>query len=170
MPPFVRQPTSLLVDHSQTKEGLLEMRNRKKHHYLLLLFPVFSCIACGRIQQNGVVTPGPDGNLQPTLSSIQANVFSPSCGISPCHVAGGIAPFRLDKANQSFVKLVGVQSLHNPNKSRVAAGDPGNSYILDIIQGNGVNGAVMPPGGNDLLSANKVQQLNDWITAGAQNN
>ncbi|MCH9007720.1 hypothetical protein IIA29_06895 [candidate division KSB1 bacterium] len=68
------------------------------------------------------------------------------------------------------MKLVGVQSLHNPNKSRVAAGDPGNSYILDIIQGNGVNGAVMPPGGNDLLSANKVQQLNDWITAGAQNN
>ena len=66
--------------------------------------------------------------------------------------------------------MVDVQSLHNPNKSRVASGDLANSYILDIIQGQGVNGAVMPPGGNNLLNANQIKQISDWITAGAPNN
>jgi hypothetical protein len=108
--------------------------------------------------------------LQPTLSSIQASVFTPSCGIAPCHVAGGLAPFRLDSQNQSFAALVGIQSIQNPNKQRVAAGDTTNSYLLDIIQGNGINGAVMPPGGNNLLSPAQIKQINDWIAAGAQNN
>jgi len=129
-------------------------------------------LACGRTQQNGITNPNPNGggNLDPTLSSIQANTFSTTCAIAPCHIAGGIAPFRLDALDQSFNNMVGVQSLHNPNKSRVAAGDVNNSYILDIVQGNGVNGAVMPPGGNNLLSAAQIQQLNAWIAAGAQNN
>jgi len=147
------------------------MRSIKKFHGLFPIF-LFVYVACGQVQQNGVVTPNqnPNGNLQPTLSSIQANTFSQRCGIAPCHVAGGLAPFRLDAVDQSFANLVGVQSLHNANKSRVAAGVPNNSYILDIIQGNGVNGAVMPPGGNNLLSPDQVKQISDWITAGAQNN
>ena len=147
------------------------MRSIKKFHGLFPLF-VFIYSACGQIQNNGLVTPNqnPNGNLQPTLSSIQANTFSQRCGIAPCHVAGGLAPFRLDNLGQSLNNLVGVQSLHNPNKSRVASGDLTNSYILDIIQGNGVNGAVMPPGGNNLLSPDQVKQISDWITAGAQNN
>ena len=147
------------------------MRSMKKFYGLFPIL-VFIYIACGQIQQNSIVTPNqnPNGNLQPTLNSIQANTFSQRCGIAPCHVAGGLAPFRLDALDQSFTNLVDVQSLHNPNKSRVAAGVPNNSYILDIIQGNGVNGAVMPPGGNSLLSPDRVKQISDWITAGAQNN
>ena len=147
------------------------MRSIKKFYGLFPIL-VFIYIACGQIQQNSIVTPNqnPNGNLQPTLNSIQANTFSQRCGIAPCHVAGGLAPFRLDAVDQSFANLVGVQSLHNPNKSRVASGDLANSYILDIIQGQGVNGAVMPPGGNNLLSPDQVKQISDWITAGAQNN
>jgi hypothetical protein len=129
------------------------------------------CIACGHSQQDTSLNPiNQNPNLQPTLSSIQANTFQTTCGIAPCHVAGGLAPFRLDTQNQSFTNLVGIQSLHNPNKLRVAAGDTANSYILDIIQGNGVNAAVMPPGGNNLLPPAQIKQINDWIAAGALNN
>ncbi len=146
-----------------------------KHSSKLLCVIVWSYLAilgCGRVQDTGILNPNPNPNPgnQPTLSSIQANTFSPRCGIAPCHVAGGLAPFRLDNQAASFASLVGVQSLHNPNKQRVAPNNTNNSYILDIIQGNGVNGAVMPPGGNNLLSQAQVQQISDWIAAGAQNN
>ena len=148
------------------------MRNLTKTIWLLFLAYTFILLACGRVQDNGIVNPNPNPNpgVQPTLSSIQATTFSPRCGIAPCHVAGGLAPFRLDNQAISFASLVGVQSLHNPNKQRVAANNTNNSYILDIIQGNGVNGAVMPPGGNNLLGQSQVQQISDWIAAGAQNN
>ncbi len=147
------------------------MRNLTKTIWLLSAF-ILILMACGRVQDNGIVNPNPNPNpgVQPTLSSIQATTFSPRCGIAPCHVAGGLAPFRLDNQAISFASLVGVQSLHNPNKQRVAANSTNNSYILDIIQGNGVNGAVMPPGGSNLLSQSQVQQISDWIAAGAQNN
>lgn len=139
---------------------------------LVTLVALVSFTACERPQQNSVLNPPPPPGLngQPTLSSIQATTLTPSCGIAPCHVAGGLAPFRLDGTAQSFANLVGIQSLHNPNKNRVTAGDLTLSYLLDITQGNGVNGAVMPPGGNNLLSAAQIQQISDWITAGALNN
>jgi hypothetical protein len=148
------------------------MRNLRKSIWPLFLAYLVILIACGRVQDTGIVTPNPVPNPgnQPTLSSIQANTFSTRCGIAPCHVAGGLAPFRLDNQGQSFTSLVGVQSLHNPNKQRVAANTPNNSYLLDIIQGNGVNGAVMPPGGNNLLSQAQIKQISDWIAAGALNN
>ena len=140
-------------------------------HATLITIVVSLGFACGHSQQNGLMNPVTQNPaLQPTLSSIQANVFQATCGISPCHVAGGVAPFRLDSQGQSFAGLVGVQSRQNPNKLRVAAGDSTNSYLLDIIQGNGINGAVMPPSGNNLLNSAQVKQINDWIVAGALNN
>jgi len=144
----------------------------KTQRILMILLTVSFYLACARNQSSGVMNPTPPPNpaIQPTLTSIQATTFAPTCGIAPCHVAGGLAPFRLDATAQSFANLVGVQSLHNPNKNRVTSGNPANSYVLDIIQGMGVNGAVMPPGGNNLLSAAQVQQISDWITAGALNN
>ncbi len=128
-------------------------------------------LACGRPQAT-VMGPNTNlnGGLDSTLTSIQANTFTTTCGIAPCHVAGGIAPFRLDIADQSYASLVGVRSLHNPAKNRVTVNNPTNSYLLDIIQGNGANGAVMPPGGNDLLSQAQRQQISDWINSGAPNN
>lgn len=135
------------------------------------LVTIFTMMACGRMQ-NGPGNPMNPGvvTVDSTLTSIQANIFTPRCAIAPCHLAGGIAPFRLDNKGQSFTSLVGVQSLHNPNKSRIAANNAANSYLLDIVQGNGVNGAVMPPGGNNLLTASQVQQIINWINTGAPNN
>lgn len=134
----------------------------------VVLFLIFSC---GHPQPLGPGSNTGGVNVgDTTLTAIQATTFGVSCGIAPCHVAGGLAPFRLDTAPQSYANLVGVQSLHNPNKNRVTAGDITTSYVLDIIQGNGVNGAVMPPGGNNLLSSAQIQQISNWISAGAQNN
>jgi len=158
-------------DRLQLEKEFKIMPTTKTHCTLLILLTVSLYLACARDQSSGIMNPPPPGpTMQPTLSSIQATTFAPTCGIAPCHVAGGLAPFRLDATAQSFASLVGVQSLHNPNKNRVTAGNPANSYVLDIIQGMGVNGAVMPPGGNNLLSPAQVQQISDWITAGALNN
>lgn len=124
---------------------------------------------CGRVQNNMM---GPiaqiDSTFQPTLSSIQANTFTPRCGYAPCHVAGGLAPFRLDNAAQSYANLVGVPSTHIG--TRVIPNDPANSYLIAILNFNGIQGTGMPPGAGPaaMLSQQAIGQIRAWITAGAQ--
>src|SRR5690349_7076587 len=79
-----------------------------------------------------------------TFSSIQANVFTPTC--STCH-SGASAPhgLRLDAAN-SYSLLVGVASGEQPSILRVKAGDPTNSYLVQKIQGTAAVGQRMPAG------------------------
>jgi hypothetical protein len=46
----------------------------------------------------------------PTLAELQRQIFGGVCG-KFCHFEGGIGPFRLDTAEQTFQNLVGVTSL-----------------------------------------------------------
>jgi hypothetical protein len=71
----------------------------------------------------------------PTLSSIQANVFTPGCAFANCHGNSGTQA-NLNLTNgQSFADLVGVESqLFAPSK-RVEAGDGGNSILIKILKG-----------------------------------
>ena len=71
--------------------------------------------------------------LAPTLESVQANVFDPSCIV--CH-SGANAPqgLRLDTAN-SFTSLVGISSREDGSVLRVAPGAPDNSYLIHKLEG-----------------------------------
>ena len=110
--------------------------------------------------------PPPPPSLSAVFSDIQANVFTPNCATSGCHVGAG-APqgLQLDATN-SFALLVGVASSEVPAVLRVAAGDPDNSYLIQKLEGTAAAGAQMPLGRTPLPQAT-IDVLRQWITDGA---
>jgi hypothetical protein len=105
-----------------------------------------------------------------TLDELQASVFTPNCAFSGCHTGptGNTLPAGMDLANAdaSFANLVGITSLQQPALSRVAAGDPDNSYLVQKIEGTAASGARMPLGGGVLDQA-LVDDIRQWISDGA---
>jgi Big-like domain-containing protein len=103
--------------------------------------------------------------LVPTLDSIQATVFTPSCAGSACHDAvASAAALDLSSADASFMNLVGVASQQQAAILRVEAGDPANSYLVMKIEG--AAGTRMPLGGV-ALDAAVIANIRQWITDGA---
>jgi hypothetical protein len=64
-----------------------------------------------------------------TLLEVQAQVFSPRCALSGCHVGAG-APLGLDlSSGASAGNLVGVPSAEIPGLLRVESGNAADSYL-----------------------------------------
>jgi uncharacterized protein (TIGR03118 family) len=109
----------------------------------------------------------------PTLTQIQAAVFTPLC--SGCHngsqPANGALPGSQNlTAGNSYASLVNVASHEQPSLLRVKPGDPANSYLIQKLQGApGISGERMPLGG-PYLDAATIAQIQSWIAAGAANN
>jgi len=110
---------------------------------------------------------GGGGTPAATFSSIQANVFTPTC--STCH-SGASAPrgLRLDAAN-SYALLVGVPSGEQPGVLRVKASDPDNSYLVQKIQGNATITGERMPAGLPALPQATIDAIRQWIVNGAMN-
>ncbi len=99
-----------------------------------------------------------------TFKAVQDNVLTPFC--TGCH-AGAAAPLglRLDAGN-SYALLVNVPSVEVGSLRRVLPGDPGNSYLVQKIEGRASVGARMPLGGAALSQAN-IDLVRAWVAAGA---
>ena len=83
--------------------------------------------------------------VQPSLQSIQDNVFTPSC--AGCHTgAGATLPGVLDLTSEaaSFADLVGVASIQDSMVERVTASDADNSYLVHKLEGTQSAGQQMP--------------------------
>ncbi len=108
----------------------------------------------------------PPGAFGPNFSEIQANVFTQDCATTGCHFGAG-APqgLRLDETN-SFAMLVGVASSEVPSILRVAPGDPGNSYLIQKLEGRASVGAQMPLNA-PALEQSSIDVMRQWITDGA---
>ena len=127
--------------------------------------------ACGAgsgegLDQNGQPLRPPPTGLQPTLASIQDNVFTVSCAVSGCH--GGVGAqqgLRLDPGF-SAGNLINVPSPRDPNLIRVVPGDPDASFIIQKLQGTQTLGDRMPDGGPYLTTAT-VNVIRQWILDGA---
>jgi hypothetical protein len=108
--------------------------------------------------------------LQPSLESIQANIFSPTCAVAGCHTGptGPNLPSGMDlsSANASFASLVNVASVESPTTLRVAAGDANNSYLIHKLEGSAAVGARMPFGG-PFLDQSTIDVIRLWIDSGA---
>jgi hypothetical protein len=105
----------------------------------------------------------------PTLLAVQAQVLTPRCALSGCHVTG-TAPFGLDmsSAASSAAHLIGVASGEKPAMLRVAAGDSANSYMYWKLSGNpNINGDPMPASGGPLSPAD-LALIAAWIDGGAK--
>ena len=109
--------------------------------------------------------------MGPTLDEIQSNVFTPTCSVSGCHSGpmGNTLPNGMDltSADASFANLVGVPSIQVPELSRVEAGDPDNSYLIQKLEGTASEGAQMPFGGPPLDQA-VIDDIRQWIADGAE--
>ena len=103
-----------------------------------------------------------------TLDDIQATVFDTSC--SGCHggpTSGSLpAGMNLSSADDSFAALVGTASIQVPSLSRVAAGDPDDSYLVQKLEGTAAVGGQMPLGGTPLDQA-IIDDIRQWISDGA---
>jgi len=106
--------------------------------------------------------------LQPSLESIQANVFTPAC--AGCHTgpAGPVLPVGLDlsSADASFANLVNVASLQVQSLNRVTPGDADQSYLVQKLEGTAASGSRMPQGGPFLEQAS-MDVIRQWIDGGA---
>jgi hypothetical protein len=106
--------------------------------------------------------PAPPANND--FQQIQDTIFTPIC--TGCHV-GANAPrgLRLDAAN-SYSLLVNVASSEVPGLLRVNPGNPGQSYLVQKIEGTAAVGGRMPLGGAPLPQAS-IDLVRQWIAAGA---
>jgi mono/diheme cytochrome c family protein len=108
------------------------------------------------------------GSVQPTLRSIQDEVFGPQC--SGCHTGGAASlpgSLDLDNSNASFTNLVGIASTEAPPLKRVAPGNADDSYLLRKLEGApGIGGERMPRGG-PYLDQTTIDAIRQWINNGA---
>lgn len=110
--------------------------------------------------------PEPIGEeeIQPTLSSIQKEIFTPICSV--CH--GGASPAagqNLSTIEDSIANLIDVQS-SNPLFKRVLPGSPEESYLYLKITGDSQAGARMPLG-QPALAEEQINAIKNWIANGA---
>ncbi len=110
--------------------------------------------------------------LQPTLLSIQDNVFTPVC--SGCHSGPASsdvndlpAGMDLSSLSLSFMSLVDVPSLQDGAFDRVEPGDPDASYLIQKLEGTASTGGRMPFGG-PFLPQSDIDVIRQWIDDGAQ--
>ena len=139
--------------------------NNNKISLVLSIFTVFVA-SCTGGDGSGLPPKLPPGSFGANFSEIQANIFVPNCATTGCHLGAG-APqgLRLDDAN-SFGLLVGVPSSEASSTLRVAPGDPGNSYLIQKLEGSASVGAQMPLGAPALEQAS-IDVIRQWISDGA---
>ncbi len=134
-----------------------------------LLAIAATAAACGPAPRVGERVAGA-GVLQPTLSSLQVNVFTPTCATASCHSGSppANAPLSLDPG-RSYGSLVGQPSLQAP-MNLVESGDPAASYLVHKLRGTaGSVGGVstrMPLGAAPLDEAT-LEAVETWIANGA---
>jgi mono/diheme cytochrome c family protein len=123
----------------------------------------------GQITPNPPPSPPPPS--APTLAELQSSIFTPMC--SGCHTGGGNAlpaSLNLSSAAASHTALVGIASVEQASLQRVAPGNAENSYLIHKLEGRaGITGSRMPLGG-PFLSQSSIDQVKEWIAAGAVNN
>ncbi len=108
--------------------------------------------------------------IEPTYSSISANVFTPRCTSSACHAGTGSAPLDLT-AEAAWAALVNGASTQTEEMPLVSPQEPERSYLLLKMLGLHAvtgSGAIMPPDG-DTLGDDALLAIADWIANGAPN-
>lgn len=140
----------------------------------LVVFLAFASAACDEQLRD---IAGPTPNLQPTLSSIQREIFntqdsSGRLACIQCHTNVGRNPssgLNLVEG-QSFASLVGKPSVARAGAILVVAGDPANSYLVHKLEGaSSIAGVRMPRGAGPFLTEGQISIIRRWIQLGAKN-
>jgi mono/diheme cytochrome c family protein len=136
-----------------------------------IVVPLLAILTFWGCAEDGSMMPSPEGEIQPTLASIQEHVFTPIC--SACHVQGGTgALMLLDTEANSYEHLVGVNappaSYYCRPWPRVSPGDPDNSCIvMKLEDAPGILGDPMPRPPLPRLDQEQIDAIRQWIADGA---
>ena len=120
--------------------------------------------ATGKVECDGVCID----EIAPTLTAIQASIFTPSCALANCH--GDSNPpqgLNLSSVMASEDNLIEVSAMQMPMKFRVDPGDSNASYLMNKLLGVDISGNRMPRGDADGLCQAKIETVRDWIDGNA---
>ena len=106
--------------------------------------------------------------VDPTLSAIQAAIFTTGCAVSRCHSGTRPSGDLNLEAGKAHAQLVGVASAVNSGQTRVVAGDAKNSLLATCLKGS-VGRVGRMPDRRPALSAANIATIEAWINAGAKN-
>lgn len=116
------------------------------------------------------VSGGSSTGPAPTLSSIQEDIFTPTCALSGCHSSGSDSGGLTLEEGQSHGELVNRASTGVPSFDRVVPGNAELSYLMKKLLGDAdIVGSRMPRGGGGL-DEEQLDQVERWIEAGAADN
>ena len=137
--------------------------------WLLIGAIVGACLAawgCGDEKPLLTEPEGPPSETA-TFTRVQAEVFTPTCGVTGCHLGpASQAQEGLVLSGDAYPNIVGVRANQNPSIFRVTPGDAANSYLWrKITPGQPIVGDRMPQTGS--ITEAQRQLLTDWIARGA---
>jgi hypothetical protein len=129
-----------------------------------LIATITSLVALSFLLLPRAGTAGPP--FEPTLSAIQANVFTPGCAVSYCHGSGQAANLHLEEG-YSYASLVNVPSVEVPTAFRVEPFAPDDSYLICKLEACSWMVGVQMPIIGDPLDQAVIDVIRQWITDGA---
>jgi len=125
--------------------------------------------ACGK--DSPAAPSNTTANTVTFSTQIQQQIFDPAC--TACHTDQGRTPAsNLNlRSGQSIANLVGVASVGKAGATRVIAGNPSGSYLIQKLEGVAdIVGLRMPRNGPPYLTDAQVALIRQWIQNGAPNN
>jgi len=136
---------------------------------------VLSSVACDESLSS---LAGPTPSLEPTFSSIQAQIFESTDSAGrraciACHTNVGRTPPAglMLTHDAAYDQIVNVASTRKAGAIRVIPGDPDDSYLVHKIEGlPDIVGIRMPFSGPPYLTDGQILILKRWIALGAPRN
>jgi len=157
--------------------GLSYIMGHPDNHFHALVLPGDSAI---KNKQTGGMQTGP---LDPTFKNVYQSIIAKSCIQSQCHGSTQQGLLFMGAQAEAYKNLVGIMAqgvCTDPmnmsptcacgmsGKTRVVAGQPDQSLLVEKVGGNPKCGDRMPPTG-DVLRDDQQKLIKDWISAGAKN-
>jgi hypothetical protein len=126
---------------------------------------LFLCASCGGDATSTTSSVVPD----PTLSSIQAAIFTPNCAaFTACHASANDGGHCDLTAGHAHADLVGHPSYVKPSNILVVAGHPEESFLVRKLRGQLADGeGVQMPYHSPPLSEEQIAAIEAWIANGA---
>ncbi len=129
-------------------------------------------LACAAPAVGAPVPGSGQAPLEPTLTSISANILVPRCSSTACHGGSGNAPIDLGSKEAARLGMVNASSTETDLMPVVAPGEPDRSYLMLKLLGTqaeaGCCDAMPPSREGDPLSDEQISAIANWIANGAQ--